>query len=91
MEAYFDRFSITMTKRQAESVSHMGQCDADVNILLTIPAIKRQLKKISDSDLIAELKETGAWSTKELQDRQANEQRIIWIAGGNIIDELYSR
>ena len=88
MKAYFNKFEIEMTKEQAYSVSHQGQCDNDVEILLQNPKIKRQLRKISDFDLAAELKEYGAWDTEELLNRRDNENRILWIAGGNIIDEL---
>lgn len=91
MLASFNRFEIQMTLAQAESASHPGQCDEDVDQLLTLPAIKRQLKKISDEDLAAELEEYGAWDEDELQDRAANEQRIIWLAAGNITEERGSR
>lgn len=85
MIAQFNRFEIEMTKEQAYSVTHPGKCDADVEILLENPKIKRQLKKISDEDLAAELYDYAGW---DVSDRKTNEQRIIWIAGGNIIDEL---
>lgn len=88
MYAKFNRFEIKMTKRQALFASHSGQCDNDVDALLKLPAIKRQLAKISDADLIAELSEYGAWDQDELQDRQNNDARIIWIAAGNIAEEL---
>lgn len=88
MWATFNRFEIEMTKNQALSASHPGPCDSDVDVLLKHPKIKRQLKKISDEDLIAELWEYGAWDEKELENRVDNEQRIIWIAAGNIAEEV---
>jgi hypothetical protein len=84
MYANYNSFEIKMTKAQAEIASHQGSCDADVEYLLTLPTIKRQLKKISDDVLAAELREYGAWSDEELQDRAANEARIIWLAAGDI-------
>jgi hypothetical protein len=87
MWATFERFEIQMTKAQALSASHQGRCDEDVDALLQLPKIKRQLKKISDSDLSDELREYGAWDETELADRAANEHRIIWIAAGNIREE----
>lgn len=89
MIALFERFTIEMTRAQAESVSHSGECFEDCKELLTIPKIKRELKKITEEDLKAELKEYGAWNKEELEDRSDNELRIIWIAGCNIIEELY--
>lgn len=35
----------------------------------------------------AELRESGAWDNDELADDDANWQRLIWIAAGNINDE----
>ena len=87
MWATFNNFELQMTKQQALSCSHPGPCDLDVLILLEQPKIKRQLQKISDEKLIAELSEYGAWDENELQDRPANEQRIIWIAASNIIED----
>jgi len=87
MYALFNRFEIEMTLAQAQSASQPGKdASDDVNALLQLPKIKRQLAKISDDDLAAELREYGAWDDEELQDRQANEQRIIWLAAGNIVD-----
>ncbi len=91
MHAQFNYFEIEMTRKQAESVSHSGDCENDVNILLQDKKIIRQLKKITDDKLIAELREYGAWEDEELQNRRDNEQRIIWIAGCNIIEELCSK
>ena len=82
------RIELKITKAQAHAGSHQGQCDADVKYLSEVPAIARQLAKIPVELLASELKEYGAWNQEELNDRKANEQRILWIAGGNIIDNL---
>ena len=87
MWATFNRFGIEMTKRQAESVSHSGDCENDVEILLQDKKIKRQLEKIPDKELYSELKETGI-ELENLQTRHDLEVYIIWIAGCNIIEEL---
>lgn len=87
MYASFNHFEIEMTKRQAESVSHPGPCDADVEILLQDRKIKRQLKKIPDDKLRMELKEMGI-DPENLQTRHDLEMYIVWIAGGNIMDEI---
>lgn len=87
MYAIFNNFEIEMTLKQAQSASHSGRCDDDVNALLQLPKIKRQLAKIPDDKLIKELSEYGAWNKIELENRQDNEQRIIWLAAGNISEE----
>lgn len=84
MRAYFNRFTIEMTKWQALDACHRHDCTEDVRELCKHPKIKRQLKKISDADLKEELAEYGAWDTEELSDRAANEERIIWIAASDL-------
>jgi len=86
--AYFNRFSIDMTLKQAESASHQGQCYDDVVVLCEVPEIKAQLAGIADDDLARELAEYGAWDEEELASRADNELRIIWIAAGNIVDDI---
>lgn len=87
MQATFERFTITMTKAQALSASHSGKCDDDVNALLQVPAIARQFKRIDPAAIRAELREYGAWDETELSDDNANRQRVLWIAAGNIREE----
>ena len=84
MFADFERFTFEMTLEQAKDASHAGDCYQDVIYLLTLPKIKRQLKKILDEMLIAELLEYGVWNNEELQNRQNNEERIVWLAAGDI-------
>jgi hypothetical protein len=76
-----------MTLAQAKDASHQGRCDEDVKYLCSLPAIKRQLKKISDEGLKNELRGYGAWDDEELNNRVENEERIIWISAGNIREE----
>jgi hypothetical protein len=90
MYASFNHFEIEMTKKQAESVSHPGPCDADVEILLQDRKIKRQLKKIPDDKLRMELKEYGI-DPENLQTRHDLESYIVWIAGGNIMDNIHDK
>lgn len=89
--ALFDRFQIYMTKKQAYSVSHSGECYLDTIELKNNPEIRKQLDKISDKDLSAELMETGGWEKDDLIDRHTNELRILWIAGGNIRENFLEK
>lgn len=86
--ATFDNFEISMNKEQAESVSHSGDCTFDVIELLKDESIKKQLLTISDEELVKELSEYGAWDDDKLKSRKDNDERIIWIAGSNILEEL---
>lgn len=85
------RIELTMTLAQARSVSHSGQCDADVEELIRVPAIARQLAKMDKDTLAQELKEYGAWDETERADHAANQRRIVWLAGGDIADEHRAR
>jgi len=91
MYAQFNNFEIEMTLKQAQSASHSGSCDNDVNELLQLPKIKRQLAKIPDDKLVKELSEYGAWDETELANRQDNESRIVWIAANDITEENFMK
>ena len=91
MTYYYNRFSISMTLKQAESCSHSGHCDDDVEYLSRLPAIRRQINKISLHDIATELDEYGAWSETELTDHDQNIQRILWITANNISEEKYDK
>lgn len=80
------RIDLEMTKEQAESASHSGQCDDDVMALSKEPGIASQLEKIDPAELAGELKEYGAWDETELADHDQNLQRLVWIAAGDIAD-----
>lgn len=87
MYAYFDRFQIRLTLAQAKQGSHPGDVTADIQDLLTVPAIAKQLDAIPAHDIALELEEYGAWDESELSDDDRNRERILWIACGNIVDE----
>ncbi len=91
MWAYFLRFRLKLTKQQSALAYHQGRCDEDVARVVAIPAVACQLRNIDDETLRAELRETGGWDDDELHDRQANEHRIVWIAAGNINEEIATR
>lgn len=75
---------LKMTLEQARSASHPGPCDDDVMSLSRVPAIARQLRKLSPDSVRRELDAYGAWSDDELSDHDANLQRILWIAACDI-------
>lgn len=91
MLAQFNRFSLTLTKAQALSASHRGECVDDVDELSKVPAVARQLRLLRPEDVVAELRDVGAWDAEELTDHAGNLQRLLWVAAGNIRDELEER
>ena len=89
--AIFERFDIEMTIEQAEDCSHQGNCDVDVEELIGNPEIIAQIEKIGPDAIREELEECGAWDDEDLADDEENALRILWIAAGNITDEVDSR
>jgi len=81
------KIELKLTLAQAEAMSHQGQCDRDVAEGRKIPSIRRQLAKIDPALLRAELKEYGAWDETELADHDANLDRLLWLAAGDIVEE----
>lgn len=85
MFAIFNRFEIELPEDCVRDCSHSGACDADVDHWATL--ISRP-DDITPEKLRAELKEYGAWDANELADDDANWHRIIWLAAGNIKEEI---
>lgn len=79
---------LQMTLEQAQSCSHSGPCDGDVDMLSREPEIAAQLSKIDPDKLASTLREFGAWDDAELADHDQNLQRILWIACGDLVDEF---
>ena len=77
---------LNITRKQAEACAHPGPCDSDVLELSGVPAINRQLAKIDPASLREELREYAAWDDIELSDHDANLQRLLWLACGDIVD-----
>ncbi len=78
------RIELEMTLKQAKSVSHSGDCELDVNAL--IPQLKSQLDNLDPHLLATELKEYGAWDDAELKSHPDNLQRVVWIAGCDLVE-----
>lgn len=87
--ATFERFTLELTEEQYLSGSHPGPCDDNIAELLRLDEIKAQFETIKPESIRDELKEYGAWDDEELQDDQQNQARILWIACGNIREDVY--
>jgi len=77
--ASFNYFVLYFTRKDVDSMPLSGACDDTVDVIANKPYIVRQFNAIDNSKLIKELIEYGAWDEVELQDKQANIERIIWI------------
>lgn len=82
------KIELLITKHQARIGSHSGDCAQDIAYLRKYPRIRRQLAKLDPVVLALELKEYGAWDGVELADHDANLSRVLWIACGDIAENL---
>ncbi len=80
------RIELRITKDEAASGSHQGQCDDDIEALSKVPRIKRQLDKLSPTLVRDELRGCG-FEDDKLDDDDMNLQRLLWLACGDIVDE----
>lgn len=80
---------MNITRKDAESVHHSGDCELDVKALLAKPYIKRQLNKINPESIQKELRQYGAWNEKELEDLEQNKVRLLWLMGGDLAERLF--
>jgi hypothetical protein len=86
--ASLNYFDLYFTQQDVDSMPLSGDCNDAVSAIAKKPYIVRQFAAIDNSKLVSELSEYGAWDDVELQDKQANIQRIIWIACSDIKDKL---
>lgn len=91
MYASFNRFELKITKAQAMQGSHQGEGYPDIQALLTVPAIRRQFNKIPAELIALELKDYGAWDEQELSNHEENKARILWIACGDVTEEMHEK
>lgn len=85
------RIELQIAREDAESASHPGPCDADVAALRDVPYIREQLAKLDPALVASELSEYGAWDADELADHESNLDRLLWIACGDISEEVFMR
>jgi hypothetical protein len=71
---------------QAQSCSHAGQCDMDVEALARDPIMASMLFRLDANQVRDVLRETGGWEAHELADHDANLRRILWIAACDVAE-----
>ena len=82
--ASFNYLEFQLPRQAVIDCHHQGACDDDVNFWQ-----KKLQLNLDREKMIKELKEYGAWSLEELTalDDSELEEKLIWIAAGNIQDE----
>ena len=77
---------LALTAEDASTGYHQGACDDDIAGLRTVPYIAEQLEALDPAKVRLELEGYGAWDDTELADHEANLDRVLWLACGNIVD-----
>lgn len=88
--ASLNYFDLYFTQQDVDSMPLSGQCDYTVQAIAKKPYIIRQFAAIDNSKLVNELSEYGAWDDTELQDKQANIERIVWLSCSDIKERVFS-
>lgn len=80
------RINLEITRADAESGSHSGDCEADVRALMQEPYIQVQVEAWPIEDLRANLREYGAWDDDELADEDMCRVRTLWLLCGDAVE-----
>ena len=71
-----------------EEMPIRGACDYVVKQMAIKPYIQNQLADKQDK-IVKELSECGAWDESDLQDKQANIQRLLWVMISEHKEQLF--
>jgi len=82
------RIELEINPDDALACAHPGPCDDDVYQLSQSAHMVGQLQKLDRALVASELREYGAWDSDELADHAQNLQRLLWIACGDIAEQL---
>lgn len=83
------RIEFQLTLESTQRGMHQGQCDDDIASLLEVPYIKEQLAKLDPAVIRTELQEIFFDGDDPQCDDVANNlKRLLWIACGDIQDNL---
>lgn len=78
---------LRITKADARTGSHPGQCDSDIAALRKVPYIAKQLAALDPERVRKTVAEMfGDATPQELADADSNLDRLLWIACGDIAE-----
>jgi hypothetical protein len=89
--AYFNYIgSIELPIEIVNLCPQSGAADSAIAYMRTLPEVIAELSEIDPEKLKQELQEYGAWNAKELSIHSDNLDRILWIACGNIQEDIFN-
>lgn len=85
------RIELNIPKRVAFDCYHQGDCAPSVRWARdNEKRVERQLRKVDPEALREELRGYGAWDEDELADHETNLDRLLWLACGDIVEEMWN-
>ena len=99
--AYFDTsfdkepcFELMMKYGDAKACCHQGPCDYDCEGVMQLPYMRKQLDQLTNKQIEVAVREYGV-EFEEYEGREVPrnilELYLVWLAAGNIVDEVYER
>lgn len=80
------RIELPLTGKQIKSICTTGNNDVAVNAVCNDSKVKKWLDKYSDEQVKSALEEYGSWTEEELNDQEANKNRLVWVLAWDIFD-----
>lgn len=87
--ATFSLFDFEISGDVVELCSQSGDMQNYVRESLS-GELRTELEKIDPAKISSVLKGYGAWDEDQLKDNEANLERLLWIACGDISENIYS-
>lgn len=88
--ADFNYFDFQVKGSIVALCSQSGNMEDNIRQSLEDEELKEELSKLDPDKIRIELKECGTWDEEELKDNEANISRLLWVACGNISENVYT-
>lgn len=79
---------LLLKKDDVMSGFHPGDCADDICAIAKESYISDQLNALDNEAVRKELTDYGSWSDSDLADHEENKRRLLWVACGDIFDNL---
>lgn len=85
---WFNHVALRVRTSDALDMTQPGPADDTVAYYVQQPYYTRQFAEMRPEDVRDELAEYGAWDAEDLADDAYNLHRLLWIAAGNVREQL---
>lgn len=80
MKTYYSKYGLklSLTKKDIDNCSHIGDCYEDVKQVIKKPYVKKQLKGFDRGTVIKELHDCGLWENEETNQNETL-IKLVWF------------